>query len=92
MYHFEKSEYESMSLKEFLQYASQDVKQACEEAGMLDGKIISSDSADPNKIEEFVKTLKKLKEFSQGTILYESSEGSKIVYHSENGCEALYMK
>lgn len=89
---FNQNDCEEMSLREFLMSASQDIKQACEEAELSDGRIISSDSADLNKIEEFVKDSKKLKEFGQGTVLYESSDGFKFVYHAENGSVALYMK
>lgn len=89
---FNQSDYEEMSLREFLMDAPHDIKQACEEAGLSDGRIISSDSTDLNKIEEFVRDSKKLRRFGQGTILYESSDGFKFVYHTENGSIALYVK
>lgn len=84
--------FEDMSLKEFLSDASPEIKEACKAAGLSDGKIVSSDSTDPENIENYVKNSKKLKDFGQGTSLYESLDGSKFVYHSENGSEALYLK
>lgn len=86
MYQFE---YEDLTLKEFLETASEEVVQACKFAGLSDGKIITSEITD--QVPEYLKYSTKLKDFGDNTSVWVAPDGSMLVYHYEAGIQALYL-
>lgn len=86
MYQFE---YEDLTLKEFLETATEDVIQACKFAGMTDGKIVTSETSD--QIPEYLNQSTKLKDFGENTSVYLDSSGNRYVFHYEAGIYALYL-
>ena len=87
---FSNDDAEDISLKEFLEDANDsEINNACKEAGLSDGLILSSDSWSAEKIG-------KLRENStlvskKGSTFVYSNSGTKFVYHEENGSMAVYV-